>query len=73
MQEELRRKVVAALKHGLPIHVAMAKLGSTGTFGGCIGFSRPNKGCFVVETLMMAIRLSALQELPSAIAALRQV
>jgi len=27
MQEDLRRRVVGAMKHGLPVHVAMATLG----------------------------------------------
>lgn len=36
MQEDLRRKVVGSIKHGIPVHVAMAKLdcGGGGAGGG---------------------------------------
>lgn len=34
MQEDLRRKVVGSIKHGIPVHVAMAKLDCGGGAGG---------------------------------------
>ena len=44
MQEDLRRKVVGSIKHGIPVHVAMAKLDCGGGAGG-IQVVIFHKGC----------------------------
>ena len=43
MQEDLRRKVVGSIKHGIPVHVAMAKLDCGG--GGAGGGGTWNSSC----------------------------
>ena len=51
MQEDLRRKVVGSIKHGIPVHVAMAKL-DCGGGAGAGGGGTWNSSCELTQRLL---------------------